>query len=119
MMESGWFALSQRAALNVKPTPGDCFCIYISGVGIVATAVVASPPQAFRQEEQASSRYPIRFRIEAFERTVLPLQVDAERRGRLDAFADKNTKSPWSWFVQAAHRLTQHDFDILTKEGDC
>jgi hypothetical protein len=95
---------------------GDMICFYRNRSGIVAHAKIASAPK--RQPDsriQNADRYPWTFDLN--DRKVYlenPIILDESLRNRLDAFQGKDAKNNWAWFVQSTHRVTQHDFGLLT-----
>lgn len=46
-----------------------------------------------------------------------PVALDVRLRARLDVFRDHDPERPWAWFVQPTHRITAHDFEVLTRRG--
>jgi hypothetical protein len=99
--------------------PGDWICFYASGgIGVVAHAQVASiPKNKPHPRVRQSDKFPWVFRLRSATLYLdEPTVIDATLRTQLDAFAEKDPDSPWAWFVQSTHTLTQHDFHILTRQ---
>jgi len=46
-----------------------------------------------------------------------PKVIDEALRSQLNAFAGRDPSAPWGWFVQATHRVTSHDFQVVTGIG--
>jgi hypothetical protein len=44
-----------------------------------------------------------------------PIVITADLRSSLDAFRGRDPNNPWAWFVQATHKLTEHDFNVLVR----
>jgi hypothetical protein len=97
--------------------PGDSICFYATGKGIIAHAQVISRPENnpypfIRHPE----KYPWTFRLD---KAVLylntPVAISADTRNKLDAFQERDPNKSWAWFVQATHKLTEHDFNVLTR----
>ncbi len=100
----------------------DRVCFYASGVGVVATAVVAGrADQALRPEEMpeppSDPTQPL-YRVPLADIRWLPAPVplDEALRSRLEAFRGRSMSAPWSWFIQTPSRLSEHDFQLLTAE---
>lgn len=98
--------------------PGDWICFYANGKGIIAHAkVVSYPEQKTIRSLRHPEKYPWSFRLD---NTALytdkPVVISAELRSNLDAFQGRDPTTPWAWFVQATHKLNQHDFNLLTRQ---
>jgi len=111
------YAFGERTAGRRLLAPGDWICFYATQTGVVGYAQVASAPA--RQPHRAilhPEEYPWTFALTGPQLYVEePVVIDAELRGRLNAFDKKNPEQGWAWFVQATHRVTKHDFDLLTR----
>jgi len=46
-----------------------------------------------------------------------PVVLDAALRRQLEAFQHRDEEKSWAWFVQATHRVTAHDFTVLTQRA--
>jgi hypothetical protein len=44
-----------------------------------------------------------------------PIVIDLEVRANLDAFQDSNPEAAWGWFVVSTTKLSEHDFEVLTR----
>jgi hypothetical protein len=113
----GIYAFSERTPGRKRFKPGDWLAFYATGKGIVAHAQVTSAPEnnphpSVRHAEQ----YPWVFRVGS-PRLYLeePVVIDAPLRGQLEAFHNRDEEKSWAWFVQATHRVTSHDFKVLTR----
>jgi hypothetical protein len=98
--------------------PGDWICFYAAGKGVIAHAKITSRPE---KKPNRHVRYPDKYQWTfGLDNTVLypdtPVVISADARNSLDAFQGKDPTIPWAWFVQATHKLTKHDFDLLTKQ---
>jgi hypothetical protein len=99
--------------------PGDRICFYATTKGVIAHARVASVPENKPHPKVShSEQFPWVFDVTD---PVLylnkPVIVDAELRSQLDAFKGKDLYQSWAWFVQATHKLSEHDFQLLTLSG--
>jgi hypothetical protein len=107
-----------------EATPGrkrlkvaDRICFYATGRGIVADAEVASPPERKPDRRvRHSTEFPFTFRLRNCKLyPEKPVVLDAALRMQLGAFKNRDSSSPWAWFVQATHRITESDFKLLTR----
>jgi len=111
------YAFSEKAPGRKRIKPGDRMCFYATTNGVVAHAEVASwsekkPHPAVRHSET----FPWVFKTKAADLYLNdPVVIDANLRGQLNAFENKNPNKNWAWFVQTTHRVTKHDFDLLTR----
>lgn len=115
LLGAGWYVFGDRTPGRKSLKPGDRLCFYQSGVGIVAEAEVESSPERKPlKEARKGDKFPWRFRVTKqryfFDK---PIVLNANLRGELEAFAGKNPASPWAWFVQGTHLVTEHDFQAL------
>ncbi len=98
--------------------PGDWICFYATGKGVIAHAKITSTPEKkphhlIRHPE----KYPWTFRLDNVALYPdTPIVIDAETRNSLDAFQGRDPTTPWAWFVQATHKLTEHDFNLLVRQ---
>lgn len=97
---------------------GDRICFYASGLGVVAHAEVASAPENKPDRRvRYSSEFPFTFKLKNGKLYLdQPVLLDAARRTRLDAMKGREPGRPWAWFVQTTHKLTEHDFEELTRQ---
>ncbi len=111
------YAFGERTPGRKHIKPGDWICFYASGRGVMAHARVVSRPEktphpAVRHSEQ----YPWVFHLE---NPILyledPVVIDVALRERLEAFQGRDPSRPWAWFVQATNKVSQYDFEILTR----
>jgi hypothetical protein len=115
--QEGIYAFSERTPGRKRFKPGDWIAFYATGKGIIAHAQVTSAPEnqphpRVRHAEQ----YPWVFRIGS-PRLYLgePIVIDAPLRRQLEAFHNREEEKTWAWYVQATHRVTAHDFQVLTR----
>jgi hypothetical protein len=112
------YAFGERTPGRKHLKPGDWICFYATTKGVVAHAMVASRPEKRPDARvRQGERFPWTF---CLEKVVLyttdPVIVDGDMRGQLDAFKDHDLRQSWAWFVQATHRLSEHDFRLLTRD---
>lgn len=120
LLEAGWYVFGNSTPGRKQLKPGDRICFYESGVGVVAVAEVTSSPEqkpdAIIGLVKNLDRFPWAFRVKNprffFDD---PVPVDLELRAQLDAFAGRDLQKSWAWFVQGTHRVTAHDFALLTR----
>ena len=97
---------------------GDHICFYATGQGITANAEVASPPQ--RKPDlrvKHSTDFPFTFGLRNCRLYAdHPVVLDAALRTRLDAMKTRDPGRPWAWFVMSTHKITEHDFNLLTSQ---
>jgi hypothetical protein len=63
-----------------------------------------------------NARFPLAFRLnEVRVYTSNPIVIDVELRAKLEAFVGRDPSRGWSWFVVATHRISRHDFELLTR----
>jgi predicted type IV restriction endonuclease len=97
---------------------GDRVCFYVSGQGVAATATVTGEATSALRDDEVPTG-PTDHTIYRVPLTdvvwlPLPLPIDATIRASLDAFRGKRVDGSWSWLVQTTHKLTAHDYQILT-----
>jgi len=112
--------------------PGDWICFYAAGKGVVAHAKVVSVPEepvdvtdwmerthgSTAQElvREMIARFPLAFRLDQVQLyTGNPVVIDVELRAKLEAFIGRDLSRGWSWLVVATHRISRHDFELLTR----
>jgi hypothetical protein len=96
---------------------GDQLCFYATGRGIIANAEVASRPERKPDRRVVhSEEFPFTFRLRKCKLyTDRPVVLDPALRMQLDAMKDRDPNRPWAYFVQATHKVTEHDFNLLTR----
>ena len=111
------YAFSEKAPSRKQIKPGDRICFYATTKGVVAHAKVAtSSEKKPHPSVRHSEMYPWVFRTDAAKLYLNePVVIDSDLRSRLDAFKDKDPSKSWAWFVQTTHKITKHDFDLLTR----
>jgi hypothetical protein len=110
------FADSTPGRKAIKP--GDWICFYANGKGVSGHAkVVSYPEQKTIRGLRHPEKYPWSFRLD---NVVLyldrPVVISADLRSNLDSFQGRDPNTPWAWFVQATHKLKEHDFNMLTRQ---
>jgi len=111
------YAFGERTPGRKHLKPGDWICFYATGKGVIAHAQVMSRPERKTHPKvHEAEKYPWMFKVG---KSALyleePIIIDAELRSRLEAFRGRDLNKPWAWFVQATRKVSNHDFDILTK----
>jgi hypothetical protein len=100
---------------------GDWLCFYACGKGgmaVVAHARVTAAPElgAPNPIPGLADKFPWMCRLDSESLYAnRPVVVDSVMRGRLDAFRGRTPLAIWSWFVQTTRKLTEKDFERLTK----
>ncbi len=114
------YAWASRTPGRKDLKPGDWICLYATGNVVIGHAKVRTKPE---ERHHPKVRNPEKYRwVFNLEDSTLhldePTIIDAALRGGLDAFRDKPPTQTWAWFVQATHKLSRHDFEILTRQTD-
>jgi hypothetical protein len=117
--QEGIYAFGERTPGRKRIKPGDWICFYATATGVVGHARVKSCPKKTKHRKvRHPEQYPWVFEVD---RTSLYVDevvvIDAEMRGRLDAFKGRDLSRPWAWFVQATRGISKHDFELLTSQG--
>lgn len=96
---------------------GDWICFYAKANGIVAHARILT-----KLEHQPLSKartignYPWVMTLEdSHLYQSSPVAIDLGLRSRLDAFKGYPPNQRWAWFVQSTHKVSRHDFELLTR----
>jgi hypothetical protein len=110
------YAFGHRTPGRKLIKPGDRICFYATTKGVIAHARVASLPENKPHPKVSDpEHFPWVFNVDS---SVLylnkPVVVNAELRSQLDAFKGKDLYQSWAWFVQSTHKLSEHDFQLLT-----
>jgi hypothetical protein len=111
------YAFGERTPGRKHLKPGDGICFYESAKGVVAQATVATTPEK-RPHTKVRNRelYPWTFKLESTKLYLNdPIVLDADLRSKLDAFKGRDEATSWAWFVQATRKVTEHDFELLTR----
>ena len=116
--QKGIYAFGDKTPGRKRMKPGDAICFYATGFGVVGHARLASKPERTPNE---SVRHPQQYPwtvslIDQKLYTDNPVVIDATLRLQLESFRGRPEKKDWAWFVQTTHKLSQHDFEILTGE---
>jgi hypothetical protein len=116
----GIYAFGHHTPGRKHVKPGDWICFYATTKGVIAHARVATAPENKPNPKvNDPERFPWVFSVDSQSLYPdTPVIVDAELRSQLDAFHGKDLYQSWAWFVQATHRLSQHDFHLLTLSSE-
>jgi len=115
LLPAGIWAFSKGTPHQARVKSGDRIAFYQAGVGVVATAEVATAPEEKPLPiVKDPSKYTWTFEL-AHAKLFLddPILIDATLRSKLDEFAHRDPNKIWSWFVFAFRRVTQDDYDLL------
>jgi hypothetical protein len=116
----GIWAFGRNAPGRKRIRAGDQVCFYAAGVGIVGHGTAAADAAEERHAAVGDpGSYPWVLRLAGVKLYVEdPVVLDADLRAQLDAFRDvrPEARSIWSWFVQASHRMSEHDFRLCTRK---
>lgn len=110
------YAFGERTPGRKNLKPGDSICFYASGKGVIGHAKVMSRTEKkIHPKVSQPEKYPWIFQV-GDSRLYLddPVVIDADMRGKLDAFRERDPSKPWGWFVQATRKISEHDFNLLT-----
>ncbi len=112
-----YYAFGERAAGRRHMKAGDRIGFYATTKGVVAHATLSSPPKKKpRPDGSTSEDYPWICSLKDVNLYLnKPVAIDAKLRPQLDAFKLRNPGQAWAWFVQATHKITSHDFELLTR----
>ena len=110
------YAFGERTPGRRHIKPGDFICFYSAGKGVVAHAQIISQPENKKHSKvRHPERYPWTFRVKDVNLYLEnPIVIDASLRSQLDVFKESDPNKAWSWFVQAARKISEHDFKLLT-----
>jgi hypothetical protein len=111
------YAFGERTPGRRLLKPGDWICFYATTKGVVAHARITSKPEKkIHPKVRQADRYPWVFGLDDAKLYLNePVVIDASLRPNLDAFKDRDPNKNWAWFVQSTCKLTEHDFNMLTK----
>lgn len=117
LLSQKFYAFSAKSAYRNQMKAGDWLCFYAAGTGVVAHARLATAPAyQLRQEISNPEDFPWVIGLDSVTLYVdKPVVLDAVTRGQMDIFAGKDPGKPWAWVVQGTRKLTDHDFDLLTR----
>ena len=114
------YAFSPTTPNRKRFKPGDKICFYATTKGVVADAVMVSKPddRIKNQKVRNPEQYPWIIKLDK-PRLYLndPIVINAKLRTLLDAFKDKDLDKNWAWFVQATRKISENDFNILTRNN--
>jgi hypothetical protein len=119
LLSAGWYVFADKTPGRKWLKPGDRICFYRTGVGVVAQAEVASTPERKPPSTKGIvknlDKFPWSFRLSDvrffFDE---PIAITPDLRSKLEVFADRDPRHPWSWFVQGTKIVSAHDFEVLT-----
>jgi hypothetical protein len=113
------YAFSERTPGRKHLKPGDWICFYATTKGVVAHARITSRPEKqIHPKVREAERYPWVFGLDEAKLYLdNPVVIDAALRDNLDAFQGRDPNKNWAWFVQSTCRLTEHDFELLTRRS--
>ena len=112
--EKRMHGLGKRTPGRKGMKAGDWICFYIIGKGVAAHARLASPPQF---EPTISPLFPYVLHLDSVRLYLeMPRTLDLQTRTKLDAFKSR-TQEGWGWFVTSTHRISKHDFRLLTENS--
>jgi hypothetical protein len=111
------YAFGERTPGRKQVKPDDWICFYANGVGIVAHARVATLPENKPSPHVLEpERYSYTFDVDnAHLYTQSPVVLDAALRSQLSAFNGRDPDKPWAWYVQGTHKVSEDDFQVLTR----
>ena len=111
------YAFGERTPGRKHLKPGDWLCFHASGKGVIAHAkVISRPEKKHHPKVRHPDKYPWVFKVgEAKLYLNDPVFIDAEVRAKLEAFQNRDLNKPWGWFVQATRKISNNDFNLLTR----
>ncbi len=111
------FAFREQSPARKSARVGDSICFYAASKGIVGHARLASAVEkGLKAPVDLPEKYPWLVRLGDVQLYIdSPVALDVRLRARLDAFRDHDPERSWAWFVQPTHRITAHDFEVLTR----
>jgi hypothetical protein len=114
-----FYAFSQKASGRKHMKAGDRIAFYAANTGVMAHATLTDKPEKKKRPDGTiEAEYPWVCTLKDTKLYVAtPVTIDATLRQQLDAFKGKDPQTPWAWFVQATHRVSEMDFAILTGKG--
>lgn len=117
VMENNVYAFGYKAHGRKSLKVGDWICFYAAKKGVIGHARVVSPPkELFHNWLPRPERFPWVFSLEQVRIYIdNPLKLNRSIREQLEAFTGREDEINFGWFVRSTHRISKHDFDILTK----
>jgi hypothetical protein len=114
--ERNAYAFGWRSTGRKLLKAGDWVCFYMAKKGVVGQARVISPPtETVHDWTPYPERYPWVFTLENVQLYFdQPIRLDITTRKKLEAFKDRDNETNFGWFVRSAHRVSQHDYNVLT-----
>jgi len=113
------FAYGERTPGRKFLKPGDWICFYATGKGAIGHAKVLSRPEKKPHSKVLDpEKYPWTFRVGEIKLYLdNPNKIDAEMRGKLDAFRGKPLQKAWGWFLYSTRKISENDFKLITRSG--
>jgi len=120
VIEEKIYAFREQIRAGKRIKGGDWICFYERGEGVVAHArVLTKPERQAHPKLQNIGHYPWVFKLELPQvYQTSPVVIDGSLRSKLDAFKGRALAQRWSWFVQSTREISQHDFEVLTRQRD-
>lgn len=111
------YAFGERTPGRKHLKSGDWISFYATTKGVVGHArVLTSPEKKKHPKVRDPERYRWVFKVDSSKLYLEnPLIINASIRVKLDAFKERDPDRSWAWFVQATRKISQHDFEILTR----
>ena len=115
------YGFGKRTPGRKELSPGDQMAFYASGQGVVAHAEVTARPEKKENPEEHlgtpdAEEYPYIFGLRDPKLYLDdPVAIDESVRESLDAFEGRDLSKPWSWFVMSTGKVSEHDFEVLTR----
>lgn len=114
------YAFGERTPGRKHLKAGDGICFYATANGVVAHARVRTRPEKKQHRKvRHPEMYPYVFSLDNIQLYLEnPIVIDASLRSKLEVFQDREPNKSWAWFVQATRRISQNDFQVLTRNRD-
>jgi len=113
------YAISEQAFGREKPRKDDRVCFYAVSVGVVADAVIARIPEYRIDARIGNPKYPMVFPLTNVRMYLEdPFILNEKGRASLEEFKARTKDLSWAWFVRVFHRVSAHDFLVMTKQAD-
>ena len=116
----GFWGFGQRTAGRRRFRKGDWVCFYAGKqaevLAYARTAGVADVPVSAGEWPESTPPDEVVYKLPLTDITWMPapVRLDAATRAGLDAFAGKDSRTAWGFFVQTTRRLAKADFHRLT-----
>ena len=115
--KGNYYAFGVKTPGRKRMKSGDRIAFYATTTGVVAHATLSSAPKKTpRPDGTTVDEYPWVSLVKDAQLYVdTPVAIDAKLRQQLDAFKGRNPDKGWAWFVQSTHKVSPHDFGVLTQ----